>query len=223
MAGWLGSMVATAFIGAIALVILILAVVLILNGNRLGIFVAVVAGFLVVMFTYVLRDTRGKVGWHIAIGATALDLDLPRGRSLIHRLDPVHSHICFDEIEAIETRLEAYSSLFGLTNMHRVYALKLKTGDVIILGEDRALHTAFESSILSGAVGEIIRQSHLELRDFGMAQGQSGFLTVLFASPPRWDAPSLSSARQAELWAAAEWTGRLAEKAAFVASVKKSR
>ena len=215
-AGWLGSMVATVFIGAIALGMLIVAVLVLLNGAQLGILFLVVAVILGILFANLLRDTRGKTGWRIVIGTDALDLDLPLGRSLIHRLDAVHAPIRFDEIEAIETRLEAYPGLFGLTDMHRSYGLKLKTGAVIILGEDRALHTTFESSLLEGAVRQIVGRSRLELRDLGMAEGRDGLLGVLFAAPPPWDAPSLSAERQGELWAAAERTGSLALGAIFV-------
>lgn len=121
--------------------------------------------------------TRAKLGWRMGIGTDILDLDLPGGRSLVHRLDPVHAGLSYDEIEAVETRLEAYPS-FGMVNMHRAYALKLKSGDLIILGEDRALNTGMASAAVSNAVLEILRRRALEVRDLGMAKGRGGLLCV---------------------------------------------
>ena len=82
------------------------------------------------------------------IGAEALDLDLPSSRSLTHRLKAVHAKLRFDEIESVQTRLEAYRS-FGMANMNCSYALKLKGGDVIVLGEDRALGTQLASQFFN--------------------------------------------------------------------------
>ena len=109
----------------------------------------------------------------------------------------------------VETRLEAYTSV-GMVSMHRSYALKLKTGRLIMLGEDRALNTAMASSILANTVKHIVRRGKLEARDLGMAEGRGGILLVLFTAPPSWDAPSLSDDRQATLWRAAGMTGQVA-------------
>ena len=208
--------VGTVMTGAIVLLFVIVSVGLIAGGSvGLGVFIAAMAAVMGVLFLYLLRDTAGNLGWCIAIGADALDLDLPRGRSLIHRLDPVHSHIRFDEIEAVEGRLEAYATL-RMTNMQRAYALKLKTGSVIILGEDRALNSDLESSIVAKTVERIVRRGKLGTRDLGMVEGSGGILGVLFASAPPWDAPSLSAERQAALWADAGMTGSLAKAAMYV-------
>lgn len=218
-----GSIFATAFLGVVFLFLLVVALGVLLTGNLLGLFLLAAAGFLGVLVLYVLRDTRGKIGWRMEIGAHSVGLDLPRGRSLIHQLAPVHTTIPYDDIDTIETRLEAYPGFFGLTNMHRSYALKLKAGDVIILGEDRALHTALESSLMRGAVEEIVRRSDLPMRDLGMAEGRPGFLSLLFTAPPSWDAPSLDPERQKELWAAAERTGRLAGVGGFVTLISRPK
>lgn len=205
----LGSLLATLLLGAIGLSFAFLGVALVFNGEPLGLFIAAVGAFMCLLFARVLRDTHGRLGWHIAIGPDGLRLDLPRGRSLIHRPAPVHARIGFDEIEAIVTRLEAYSG-FGMTNMQRIFALKLKAGELIILGEDRALNTGLASAVLSKAIAQILRFGDLEVRDLGMVEGRSGFLNLLFASVPPWDAPSVSAERQAELWRRARMTGALA-------------
>ncbi len=136
-------------------------------------------------------------------------LDLPRARSLIHRPRPLHATVALDDIEAIETRLEAYSSL-GMTNMQRIVALKLRSGELIILGEDRALNTGLASSVLAKAVAQIVRSGGVEVRDLGMVEGRGGFLVVFFTSAPPWDTPSLGPERQKALWDAAGMTGALA-------------
>jgi len=205
----LGSLFVTLLIGVVAFPFLFLGVALVANGELLGLFIAAVGAFMCLLFAYVLRDTRGKVGWRIAIGADGLRLDLPGGRSLIHRPKPVHTQIGFNEIEAIETRLEAYSGI-GMTNMQRIFMLKLKAGDLIIVGEDRALATGLASAVLSKAITQIRRFRDLEVRDLGMVEGRSGFLTILFASAPPWNTPSLGAERQEELWRRARMTGMLA-------------
>ena len=208
--GWIGGMFATALIGALGIFMLGAAVLLTIGGQMgFGILFAALAGVVGVLFRYVLRDARARRDWRIAVGTDALVLDLPGGRSLVHRLDPVRTQVCFNQIEAIETRLEAYRS-FGMTNMHRSYALKLKTGDLIVLGEDRALNTGMASDFFANAIEVIARHGDLEMRDLGMTEGRGGILSVLFTSPPRWDAPDLSTERQAALWRNATWTGRLA-------------
>lgn len=206
----------TVMIGAVVILFAVLSAAAIAGGNvGIGVFMAALAAVMGVLFLYVLRDTGGTLGWRIAIGADAMDLDLPRGRSLIHRLDPVHAHIRFDEIEAVEGRLEAYAS-FRMVIMQRSYALKLKTGSVIILGEDRALNTSLESSIMANTVERIVRRGEFGGRDLGMVEGNSGILGVLFASAPQWDAPSLGAEKQTQLWAAAGMTGSLANASMFV-------
>jgi hypothetical protein len=204
----LGGLFVTLLTGALAFPMLFLGVALVANGELLGLFIAAVGAFLCLLFAYVLRDTRGKLGWRIAIDADGLRLDLPRGRSLVHRLKPVHAQIGFDEIEAIETRLEAYPGL-GMANMLRVFAIKPKTGELIVLGEDRALATGLASAVVSKVLAEIDRCGDVELRDLGMVEGRSGFLTLAFASAPPWDTPSLPAERQEQLWRAARMTGAI--------------
>lgn len=223
LAGRIGSTLASILIGATCLFMVGGAALTIGRGHvATGLFLVAVAGFIGVLFLNVLRDTRSKLGWRMGIGADILELDLPGGRSLIHRLDPVRARLSYDEIEAVETRLEAYPS-FGMVNMHRAYALKLKSGDLIMLGEDRTLNTGLASATLSRAVQEILQHRELEVRDLGMARGRGGLLCVLFASPPPWDAPSLDDDRQAALWRRAGMTGKLARSAASATLVNPDR
>jgi len=210
-AGWISTFV-TVLIGALSVFLLgLVGIVLAAEQFSIGMFLAVAAtaSVVIVLFCYVLRDARGKLGWRISIGADALDLDLPASRSLTHRLKPVHARLRFDEIESVETRLEAYRS-FGMANMNRSYALRLNAGDVIVLGEDRALGTQLASSFFQRVAERIVEHGKMQMRDLGMAEGRGGILSVLFTSPPHWDAPNLEVKRQEALWNRVTLTGALA-------------
>lgn len=216
LAGRLGSMFITIIMGALCAFLFVMTGLVLYRGEiGLGLILAAVAVFCMGLFFYVRRDMRGKRGWKIEIDEGVLALDLPRERSLIYRLEPVSTHLRFDEIAAVETRLEAYPSL-GMANMHRVYALRLNTGDLIILGEDRALNTRLANLTLANTVERIVRDGKFEVRDLGMVEGKMGLLCVLFASAPPWDTPSLDDERQAVLWRKAGMTGNLAASAAFL-------
>lgn len=163
---------------------------------------------LVALLLYVYRDAAGKWGLSIRLDGQGVRLDLPRSRSLIHRLQPVHERLPYADIEALETRLEAYSSL-GFQAMQRVYALRRRGGSVIILGEDRALGTDFAQEGLGGIFATLKDRTGAPLIDRGMVEGRGGLLLVVGASPDAWQAPSLTAARQAVLWQRAAATGAL--------------
>lgn len=207
-AGRFGIVVALG-IGALASLSLAASVYVSMGGQAgLGLVMAALALWMFVLFLYVLRDAQGKLGWRIEIGSDAVTLLLPSGRSLIHRLSAVDTRIPYDTIEAIETRLEAYRS-FGLANMQRSFALKLKDGRLVILGEDRALGTRLASSLLEDTVAKIIERGGMATRDLGMAEGKGGILGVLFTAPPPWGAPGLSDDQQTALWGRATMTGKI--------------
>ena len=87
--------------------------------------------------------------------------------------------------------------------------MRLRSGEVILLGEDRALGTAYELSTLGEHVSKILQHYDLPLHDLGMAEGKAGILQVIFSSPPVPDAPNLDERSQASLWRRAIATGRL--------------
>jgi hypothetical protein len=139
----------------------------------------------------------------------ALRLDLPSGRSLIHRPPAQHLTIPYDQIEAIETRLEGYGSL-GMEIVQRAYVLRRKSGDMIFLFEDRALATGFESRMFSKLAADIAARAHVSVRDLGMVEGRGGALTVWGTHAPDWAAPPLPLALQLRIWRRAALTGQLA-------------
>jgi hypothetical protein len=210
------SAVSAALVGALCIFMLVVAGFVIADGEyAVGAVVIAVAAIMLLLFQYALRDAMGKLGWRITIDATSLRLDLPATRSLIHHLEPVHMQIGFDQIAYIETRLEAYRSL-GMANMQRNYALMLKTDRRIVLGEDRALGTQMESTLLATVSRRVVESAGIEVRDLGMVEGKGGVLAVLFTSPPRWDAPSVDAKTQRTLWKRVGMTGALASAASLL-------
>ena len=175
----------------------------------LGALMAALAIFMAGLTGYVLRDLRGKWGLRVEFLPDRMVLDLPAGRSLIHRPVAQHLTIPFSDIDAVETRLEAYPSL-GMESMQRAYVLSRKQGDPIFLFEDRALGTLFETPMVAEIANTIVARAHVPLRDLGMVEGRGGFLSVWGTHAPDWAAPSLPLAQQLRIWRHVATTGTLA-------------
>jgi hypothetical protein len=105
-----------------------------------GLFMLACAGFMAALTGYVGRDLRGKWGLRVILDSDAVTLDLPAGRSLIHRPPAQHLTIPYTDSEAIDARFEAYGTL-GMEMMQRAYVLHRKGGELIFLFEERALAT----------------------------------------------------------------------------------
>ena len=194
------SLFAVAVLGLVSAGMTVFAVVLLFtNGWAFGLFVvAPVAAFIAALTGYVARDLRGKWGLRVALDAHAVTLDLPSGRSLIHRPPAVHTTIPYADIEAIETRVEAYSSL-GMAMAQRAYVLRRKhsegDGGLIFLFEDRALRTPFEAQWFARIAADLAARAHVPLRDLGMVEGKGGVLAVWGLTPltgrrRRWRSPN---------------------------------
>jgi len=158
---------------------------------------------------YVARDLRGKWGLSVVLDAQSLTLDLPVGRSLIHRPPSQRVTIPYADIEAIESRLEGYGSL-GIEIMQRAYVLRRKNGELIFLFEDRAIATPLEGSLFPRLAADIAARAGVPFRDLGMVEGGGGFLAVWGARAPDWTAPALPLARQLWIWRHVAITGALA-------------
>ena len=174
-----------------------------------GALVAAMASFMAGLTGYVLRDLRGKWGLRVELLPDRMVLDLPAGRSLIHRPVAQHLTVPYSDIDAVETRLEAYPS-FGMEIMQRAYVLSRKQGDRIFLFEDRALGTPLDSPMVANIAAAIVAHAHVPLRDLGMVEGRGGFLSVWGTHAPDWAAPPLSLARQLRIWRHVAFTGALA-------------
>ena len=130
----------------------------------LGLFMLACAGFIGALTGYVGRDLRGKWGLRVVLDSDAVTLDLPAGRSLIHRPPAQHLTIPYTDIEAIDARFEAYGTL-GMEMMQRPYVLHRKAGELIFLFEERAMGTALESSLFTNIVAELAMRVRVTLRE----------------------------------------------------------
>lgn len=176
---------------------------------QLGLFMTAVATFIGALTGYVWRDLRGKEGLRVVLGANAVTLDLPSGRSLIHRPPAQHLIVPYTDIAAIEARYEAYGSL-GLEMMQRAYVLRRKNGELIFLFEERALATGMASTMFASIVADLAARASVTVRELGTVEGKGGVLGVWGTHAPDWAAPAVPLARQMRLWRHAASTGTLA-------------
>lgn len=204
------TLLAVLIVGGVTLLMVVAAVcLLVLKQWGLGALTLALAAFMAGLTDYLARDLRGKWGLRVAMGADALALDLPVGRSLIHRPAAQHLKVPYSDIEAIESRLEAYAT-FGMAMLQRAYVLHRKGGQLIFLFEDRAVETRFGSAMFTKLVSDIAARAGVPLRDHGMAEGRGGFLAVWGTQAPDWAAPDMPTARQIRMRRKAAITGTLA-------------
>jgi hypothetical protein len=175
----------------------------------LGLFMMLCAGFIGALTGYVWRDLKGKWGLRVILDTDAVTLDLPVGRSLIHRPPAQHLTIPYADIEAIDARFEAYSSM-GMGMMQRAYVLRRKGGELIFLFEERALATRMESSMFADIVDDLVARAGVPLREIGTVEGKGGLLGVWGTHAPDWAAPALPHERAMRLWGHAASTGTAA-------------
>ncbi len=204
------------FVGLVSAILFAFAIWSFTQHWALGLFTTVVACFCAGLSAYVWRDFTGKWGLKVVLDRDAAIFDLPATRSLIHRLPAQRLTIPYNEIAAIETRLEAYRS-FGMVQMQRAYALRLKNGDLIFLFEDRALATPLQTSLVEDIATKLAARAGVPVRDLGIVQGGGGFLCVWGTRAPDWAAPSLAMDRQSRLWRHATATGAVG--AAIIATI----
>lgn len=204
------SLIGTLILGGISALMLGFAILILFQRWWwVGALVAAMAVFMACLTGYVLRDLWGKWGLRVELQQDRMVLDLPAGRSLIHRPIAQHLTIPYNEIDAVETRLEAYPSL-GMEIMQRAYVLCRKQGDRVFLFEERALGTVFEAAIASKIAVAIVARARVPLRDLGMVEGRGGFLSVWGTHASDWAAPSLPLAQQLRIWRHVAATGTLA-------------
>jgi hypothetical protein len=175
----------------------------------LGAVVAALACFMAALTGYVMRDLRGKWGLRVELMADRVVLDLPAGRSLIHRPTAQHLTIPYGDLDAVETRLEAYPSQ-GMEIMQRAYEVSRKRGERIFLFEDRALGTPLETPMVATIAAAIVARAAVPLRDLGMVEGRGGVLSLWGMHAPDWAAPSLRLAQELRIWRHVWATGAFA-------------
>ncbi|MBK8197187.1 MAG: hypothetical protein IPK75_02365 [Acidobacteria bacterium] len=163
---------------------------------------ALVLAFSVVFFlqlaNIVARDCRMKWGWRILLVGTEAWLSLPSGRLLFGRAPPVHRSLAYADIRQVEWREEAITSL-GMVTINRVYAARLKSGQLILLGEDRPIPKTSEWTTIAGEAAEALaRQAGVPVKRLSIARGSGGFLTLWGTSRPPWPEGADSATSPAE-------------------------
>jgi len=207
--GWIGGYIAALVLASAGFLLAALVLALLFAGHwGPGMILLILPVWLLALTGSVWRDCQAKRHWKVRIEPGVLALDLPTGRSLMAREDRVRRVLDVRDVAAVETRLEAYR-WFGMANMQRNYGLRLTDGELIVLGEDRALSTELADETMGQMVDMILLKTGLPLLDLGMVEGQSGLLGVLFTSVPRWETGSVSTERVRALWQQAALTGGL--------------
>ncbi|HMG79535.1 MAG TPA: hypothetical protein VK591_12690 [Xanthobacteraceae bacterium] len=184
----------------------VFAILLVRADWRVSFVVAAEACLMGALTDYVWRDFAGKWRLRVVLGTDAVTLDLPAGRSLIHRPPAQHLTVPFADIAAVESRLEGFRS-FGMESMQRAYVLRRKDNELIFLFEDRALGTALESSLFTGIAAALAARAGGTVHDIGMVAGKGGVLGVWGTHAPDWPAAPLSAAERLAHWRRAAMTG----------------
>lgn len=182
----------------------------------LGILIGIVSVFMAALAGYVLKDLRGRWGLRVELLDDRMLLDLPSGRSLIHRPPTQHLTVAYDDVGAVESRLEAFRSL-GMAMIQCPYVLKRKNGDRVFLFEDRALATGFSTPMYTLIANAICERAKVPLVKLGMIEGTGGVLAVWGTGTPDWAAPALPMKQQLRLWRHAAATGSFAGFAIIIA------
>ncbi|KDA01931.1 MAG: hypothetical protein V7651_12270 [Hyphomonas oceanitis] len=209
-AGWAGGYVAALVLASTGLFLAALVLALLFSGNwGPGLILLVLPVWMLGLTANVWRDCEAKRLWRVRIAPGELVMDLPSGRSLMAHQARVRLALDVKDVAALETRLEAFRS-FGMANMQRNYGLRLTNGELIVLGEDRALATGMAEETMGQMVDTIVQKTGLPLVDLGMVEGHGGLFGLLFTSVPRWDTASMSVERMRALWQKTAMTGGLA-------------
>lgn len=173
-----------------------------------GCFSAAIAAACMYLVAYLWRDTRAKWMFRVEFRTQDVVLRLPANRSLIHRTLAFEGVIPYTHIAAIQTRLEAYRWI-GMAAMQQVFAIRLRNGTLVLLGEDRAQGTGLAESGMGRLVETLATRTGIAITDLGMVEGKGGALMVVGAAAEPWDASSLGQAAQARLWRRVVLTGWL--------------
>lgn len=133
-----------------------------------------------------LREFFFRLRWRVRLDADAAQLDLPASRLLFANEPALSGVLPYSEIEAVEWREEAVRS-FGLAAINRVYAIRLKSGGLLLLGEDRPVGKQGQYMTLAGATARALaKRAGVKIQELPMAEGSGGFLTLFGTSRPDW-------------------------------------
>lgn len=151
-----------------------------------GVFLFAVLALFTLLANVIVRDFLMKLKWRLTLGDGEVMVTLPAHRLLFGRQPAFSGTIPLAEIKAVEWREEATES-FEIVTINRVYALRLKDGSLIMLGEDRPVPRTDEwTSNMHDAAQALSRALGIPMRRLQMARGKGGVLTLWGASRPDW-------------------------------------
>ncbi len=152
----------------------------------IGVFLFAVLALFTLLANVVLRDFLMKLNWRMTLQDKAMTLNLPAHRLLFGRRPAFRGTLAFADIAAIEWREEATES-FDIVTINHVYALRLKDGQVLMLGEDRPIpRTDDRTTQMQTAAQALAKALGVPLRRLAIARGKGGVLTLWGASRPPW-------------------------------------
>lgn len=152
----------------------------------LALLLAALTAFLLALCRIVTRDFVMKNSWRVSLGPINAWFHLPAHRLLYGPAPGMTGPLAYSAIRAIEWREEAIHTM-GFATLNRVYAIRLKSGGVILLGEDRPIPKTLDYTSLAGdAARALADKAGVAMRQLKMAEGKSGFLTLWGTSRPDW-------------------------------------
>ncbi len=175
-----------------------------------ALFIFAVGLFQVLMVAVVTREALDRWRTRIRLEPDQVRLDLPQ---YLNR-PPVKTAVPLADIAEIDWRGESFNS-FGMAAMHEAYALKLKSGQWLILGGDKAMTQPF----FAKAARAISERSGAPIRDIGMVDGKPGLLQVTGMSAPEWSARSLPPDKVAKRIRAVQMTWLIVGSVTWVAFI----
>lgn len=168
-----------ALMGLMMLMFVWLAADLVLGGELFAGLAFFAAGLLFVALNRIMvRDYIFRSRWQLTLGPETAWFNLPVWRLLSGPEPSLSGSLAYTSIAAIEWREEAMRSL-GLTTINRVYSIRLKSGGVIALGEDRPVPRSEAYTTLAGeAARALAKRAGVGMVKRPMAEGKTGFLTL---------------------------------------------
>lgn len=165
----------------------------------LALFLLAMTAFFALMCRMLYRDFTMKTRWRVTLEPEGAVFNLPVWRLLFGPAAGLRGPLSYGAMQAVEWREEAIETM-GLTTINRVYAIRLKSGGVILLGEDRPIPKTVNYTTLAGdAAGALARTAGVSLRKRPMAKADGGFLTLWGTARPAWpDEPEEAGLSEAD-------------------------
>lgn len=153
---------------------------------------AVLAAAVAAIAVHYAFDARGRAGNEIVLHARHLELDLAAHRSLTEPTEHAADRIYYNDVQCIESRVEIYR-VFGMPLRRRKFRLVPRSGEPVLLFEDRSSITDDEASHAQLA-WTIAERASAPIHDRGRVEGESGLLGIVGATAPAWEVRGGSNA-----------------------------